>query len=194
MFRKLTIAAAAAAGLAVVSVAAVAASAHPGHGGAAGDTPITMMIQAHLAGLDRNGDGFVTRDEFLSHPSEIFDRLDANHDGRISKDEMAAMAAMHGEHKVCKVQKDGDAAPHDVPCASLPGMAGGPGGHMAMMMHHMAAGLDTDHDGRLSFSEFQAPMHDHFSRLDKNGDGYISKDEMPEAGGFMFEQHIEKKD
>jgi len=191
MIRILTIAAA---GLAGASIAAVA-FAHPGHDGAAGGPPpMMLMLQHHLDGMDANKDGFITKDEFLSHPAAMFDRLDANHDGRISKDELAAMKAMHGEHRVCKVQKDGDKEPRDVPCDSLPGMAGGPGGHMAMMMHHMAANMDADHDGRISFSEFQAPVHDHFSKLDKNGDGYISKDELPDMGPMVIEQHIEKKD
>ena len=191
MSRILILAAAATLGAVAAVGAAIAQPGHGAHGGAGGP-PMMMMMHEHLAGLDKDGDGFITRDEFLAHPSDMFARLDTDHDGRISKIELAAMAAMHGDHRVCKVQKDGDAAPKDVPCESLPPMAGGPGDHMVMMMHNMAEKLDLDHDGRLSFSEFQAPMHDHFSKMDKNGDGYISKDEMP-SGDMVFEQHIEKK-
>ena len=38
--------------------------------------------------------------------------------------------------------------------------------------------LDKDGDGKVSKSEFDGPSN-HFSRLDKNNDGYISSDEAP---------------
>ena len=37
-----------------------------------------------LESADANNDGNVTRDEFLARPTEMFARLDANHDGVIS--------------------------------------------------------------------------------------------------------------
>jgi Ca2+-binding EF-hand superfamily protein len=36
--------------------------------------------------MDRNGDGYVSRQEFLG-PAELFDKLDIDHDGRISPEE-----------------------------------------------------------------------------------------------------------
>ena len=42
-----------------------------------------------LARLDANGDGVITREEFLSRPMRMFDRLDMNGDGRITREEMA---------------------------------------------------------------------------------------------------------
>jgi Ca2+-binding EF-hand superfamily protein len=35
-------------------------------------------------GADANSDGNITRDEFLARPTQMFDRLDANHDGVIT--------------------------------------------------------------------------------------------------------------
>lgn len=189
-----------AAAVAVGAVVAVSAAAHPGHGGpgAPGGGPMMMMMmQEHLAELDKNKDGFIGRDEFLSHPSQMFDKLDANHDGRISKDEMAAMAAMHGDHRVCKIQKPGETEPKEVPCEGMEGMHGamgeGMGGHHMMMMHHMAQMMDTDHDGRVSFAEMEALMREHFKKMDKNGDGYLTKDEAP-TEGMMIEKHVETHD
>ncbi|WP_395446006.1 EF-hand domain-containing protein [Caulobacter sp. UC70_42] len=39
---------------------------------------------------DRNGDGRVTRSEFVDGPAPLFDRADRDHDGRLSRDEIAA--------------------------------------------------------------------------------------------------------
>lgn len=190
MFRILTLAAAATLGV------AVAASAQPGPGGPGGAGGPNMMMQEHMAAMDKNGDGYISKDEFLDRPLEMFAKLDANHDGRISKDELAAMAAMHGDHRICKIQHDGESEPKEVPCDSLeggPGGHGGPGGPHMMMMHHLAQMMDTDHDGRVSFAEMEAMMREHFKKLDKNGDGYISKDEAP-TEGMMVEKHIETHD
>jgi len=38
--------------------------------------------------------------------------------------------------------------------------------------------MDTDHDGRISKSEWMAFQEKQFKRLDKNGDGFITKDEV----------------
>ncbi|MBL8545986.1 MAG: hypothetical protein JNL81_05945 [Hyphomonadaceae bacterium] len=40
-----------------------------------------------FAGADANNDGNITRDEFLARPLEMFNRLDANHDGVIQASE-----------------------------------------------------------------------------------------------------------
>ncbi|HEX3809950.1 MAG TPA: EF-hand domain-containing protein [Rhizomicrobium sp.] len=42
----------------------------------------------------------------------------------------------------------------------------------------MFARLDTNHDGKLSLSEYGAPQQKMFARADKNGDGTITHDEM----------------
>ena len=43
--------------------------------------------------------------------------------------------------------------------------------------------MDTDHDGKISWAEFQAAamahLKEHFDRLDANHDGFIEKDELP---------------
>ena len=43
---------------------------------------------------DSDGDGVVTRVEALAEAGARFDRMDANHDGRIDKGELTAMADM----------------------------------------------------------------------------------------------------
>ena len=44
--------------------------------------------QDRFAKYDANGDGKISRDEFLSMAGERFEKMDANGDGSLSKDEM----------------------------------------------------------------------------------------------------------
>ena len=61
--------------------------------------------------LDKNGDGFVSRDEASNHPrlAESFDRIDANKDGQLSPDELrtARRSGHHGHHGRLDVNNDG---------------------------------------------------------------------------------------
>jgi Ca2+-binding EF-hand superfamily protein len=50
--------------------------------------------------LDKDGDGRVSRSEFVDGPTPLFDRADTDHNGELSKDEVAAvkqkLAALRG--------------------------------------------------------------------------------------------------
>ena len=52
----------------------------------------------HMPGMGRradpNGDGVITRDEYRARALQRFDRMDANHDGRIDRTEMANLREM----------------------------------------------------------------------------------------------------
>ena len=68
------------AGIVGVTIAFAAyAQSGPGHPGGG---HMMMMMHHGMEAMDANKDGVITRDEFLSHPSQMFDHLDANHDGR----------------------------------------------------------------------------------------------------------------
>ena len=61
--------------------------------------PERVMIRMHGGpGLDKDGDGFVSRDEFAAPMTDHFAQIDKNGDGRLSTEEMAANGP--GEHDV----------------------------------------------------------------------------------------------
>lgn len=47
---------------------------------------------------------------------------------------------------------------------------------------HRVAMMDTDRDGKVSWTEFSARMKAAFDKLDTNHDGYLDPSEMPKGG------------
>lgn len=60
--------------------------------------------------LDTNKDGMVSKDEFMTSHMARFEKMDANHDGNVSKEEIEAhRAAKKAERE--QMKKDGKEAP-----------------------------------------------------------------------------------
>ena len=49
--------------------------------------------------LDRDGDGRVSKAEFVDGPTPLFDRADTDHNGELSKEEVAAIRARTGQRR-----------------------------------------------------------------------------------------------
>jgi Ca2+-binding EF-hand superfamily protein len=118
-------------------------------------------LDAIFTRFDTNGDGVLTRDEFPR--PERFDALDADKDGKITREELRNGIAGG-------LKKPGDRAGQQMLAARL-------------------KQLDTDGDGRISKAEFEAA----FARLDKNGDGYLTEDELKAAFGEAREKKENKR-
>jgi hypothetical protein len=172
---------------------------------------VAQHVARMFARLDTNHDGFITREEVDAMPRKldgdgamsmarelpgrledhgvmmgdraaIFDRLDTNHDGSISRQEFMAATPRIREQRVM-IMRDGPGSP------AVPGQP-----DMRMPMHEMGAGrgmgglsgrlfdmADANHDGRVSLAEAQAAALAHFDRADLNHDGKITPEERQQA-------------
>ena len=177
-----------------------------------------------FAKLDTNRDGFITKDEaeaihqkmmarmakvgdvqhrlaergaFIGDRGAMFDRLDANHDGNISRQEFMAGKPQVREERVMIMREGHGGAPgapdgagmHHMEGMQMEGMHMG-GVHMAGMgMHgfggHLFEMADANHDGRVSLAEAQAAALAHFDKADLNHDGKITPDERAQARASM---------
>lgn len=62
--------------------------------------------------------------------------------------------------------------------------------------HKMMERIDTDGDGKVSKAEFDAKHAEKFAKMDANGDGFLTKDEMKSARSAMkkkMKERMEKR-
>lgn len=106
---------------------------------------------------DKDGDGFVTKEEFAAGRDVIFSQIDANSDGVLDQ------AELDKAHEAFR-QRMSEAGKQPKP----------EGEHRARFMKR----LDTDEDGKITAAEFSAAGERMFAKLDDNTDGKLAKDEM----------------
>jgi len=107
-----------------------------------------------LMGLDRNGDGTLTKDEIPERMQGLFTRIDTNKDGKLTPDEIRASATTQ-RGPVGRPQSGGEAT----------------------RMDPVLNAIDADHDGILSAAEIAAAPTA-FKSLDKDSDGELSASEL----------------
>ena len=158
-------------------------------------TRFLMMGPDGHAAMDRDGDGEVTREEFVSPMNDAFARMDEDGDGRLSGEELTA-GPRPGEHDVMILRggepgmhrfelrrPDGPPAPgerHEIVIRG-PGAEGGPHVfHFDSADGHGAHRMDADGDGKVSEAEFTARLREAFARMDADRSGFL---EGGERGG-----------
>lgn len=149
-----------------------------------------------LKTADTNKDGKVSKEEFAARQDALFTEIDANKDGSITPKEMrdfrrakmeAFRAANPSPERANAEGKDGkkggpeqadrDGKRHEG--RKSEGGKGGKGGHGGRV-NAMFSMVDADGNGQISKAEFTAAGEKMFTRLDKNNDGVISIDDMPD--------------
>jgi Ca2+-binding EF-hand superfamily protein len=181
---------------------------------------VVAQVREHFTKLDGNKDGSVTKEEVMENagkmghrfemkrgdgphgspmeavrgdPSAAFDRLDANKDGSISRDEFAKGREQRIERRIVMHEqgKDGAAGtPKDGKAVRkhVMRMHGGPGGFGSRMIIL----ADTDKDGKITLAEAEALALQHFDKMDSNKDGKVTPEER-RAGRPMIIKSIEEK-
>lgn len=138
--------------------------------------------------LDADGDGRISREEAARHPrlGAAFDRLDTNRDGFLSPDELRRPHGQRGPRGQAgaKLDVNGDGYISREEAQAAPRLA------------QQFDRLDTNQDGMLSRDELRAGWGGRHAgqrpKLDVNGDGYISRDEA--QGSPRLSHHFDAID
>lgn len=154
--------------------------------------------------FDKNGDGFLQRDELPAELRGAFERIDANRDGRISREELArgvthlqprrrpsdmvymliemsdadadsAAEVQRAYDILRKLDKNRDGKIDPDELKKARSQL------LKDRVDSLFKQLDSDGDGRISRAEAKGQIRQDFEELDRNRDGYIDKDELSRA-------------
>lgn len=149
-------------GLALVALPCAFADRH--EGGHSADA----MFKA----MDTNNDGKVSRAEHAASALKMFTEADTNHDGQVTLSEMeVAHSKMAVEHAKMKA---------DMPMKNDKPMK------MEMSAAEMIKMCDQNGDGQISQAEHAAHADAMFTKMDKDGDGFMSASECEEGHEAMM--------
>ena len=113
--------------------------------------------------IDANKDGRVTWEEAWAYVQARFAAADTDKDGRLTQAEMAAARPMGGHHGRPGGRAEG----------------GPPPGMRERMLGMMFRGLDANRDGFVTLDEARPMAEARFRAMDANGDGAVTRDELP---------------
>jgi Ca2+-binding EF-hand superfamily protein len=125
---------------------------------------------------------------------ELFQKMDTDGDGKISRDEHAA--GVRRMHEKMDADKDGKVTASEMD-AARDKIVGKKGAKEMKGKPHMSAAekikvIDTDGDGVLTADEHAAGARTMFEKMDADGDGFLTKTEL-EAGHDKMLHKTERK-
>jgi Ca2+-binding EF-hand superfamily protein len=172
------------------------------------EPPSSDELLTRLMAFDKNGDGILTRDEMPERMQPLFERGDTNHDGKLTAAEIKALSAaqptpagprmrpnstrqdpilraLDTDHDGIITAAEIAAAPKTLLTLDKNGDGqltvselNPPPATAASRAEHMLDEWDTNKDGKLSKSECPDLIQQQFESIDKDGDGFLSKDEI----------------
>jgi len=150
---------------------------------------------------DRNHDGFLQREELPEELRANFDKVDVNKDGKISPEELHrgmvyfqrqrrpsdlvfVLVEMSDCDECCagELQTAYDALRkldrnHDGKIDAEE-LRQGREAMIAARVDRILKALDANKDGKISKDEARGMIREHFQQLDRNGDGYVDRQEL----------------
>ena len=127
----------------------------------------------------------IPRTTFIANMNSEFGRIDANHDGKATRQEIeafqraSALQAMQARNRAIFNQLDTNHDGQLSPAEFARFTASPPAANAAPLLQR----FDTNHDGVISEVEYRAGTLANFDRLDADKDGVVSPAEM-RAGGI----------
>ena len=131
----------------------------------------------------------VSRTDFVKSIDARFNQMDTNHDGKVTKDELAAELQREMQAANARIAQQLEAkfkqldTNHDGQLSLKEFMAIQPRIQPSETPEQMLSRLDTNHDGKISADEFRQPELAKFNRLDSNHDGIVTPAEINAANG-----------
>jgi Ca2+-binding EF-hand superfamily protein len=129
---------------------------------------------------DANGDGKLTKDEWTKRALERFDAIDTNRDGKVTRQESRTHCESMKADRFAAMDRDSDGKLSREEVSRMP--------------RERFDALDTNRDGYLSQEELEHRRGGRdfcdddrmFSHFDKNGDGVVTRDEVRKASEAKF--------
>jgi Ca2+-binding EF-hand superfamily protein len=112
--------------------------------------------------FDKDGDGFLSKDELPMFLGKAFDASDKNGDGKLDREEVAAL------QKLLRNFFAAGAQPKTPP----------PSKEIEQIINNLLKQFDTDKDGKISRNEAKGFILNVFDQFDANQDGFLDRKEL----------------
>ena len=131
----------------------------------------------------------IPRAQYVQTVDNRFNAADTNHDGQVTKAELAVLEQRDLENAKAKLNQQLTVSfnrldtNHDGKLSLQEFLGAAPPVRQSETPDQTIAKLDTNHDGKVSAQEFRAPEIAKFNRVDANHDGIVTPQEIQAARG-----------